>query len=197
MVTTAPRNVPLASPKPTGPGPSALPIAVNFTPVGAYEKNGHMVIDTERRDAAGHVPTHRLDQPTNRLPNETWQQYEDRVLRRTSFSPDTAQRNDLASLQRPVADSARALIRAAQSAGVRLGVSETRRTQERQEMLFQKGRSGGGAGPVTWTLTSDHTPGRAIDFTGDAKALRWLQTNAPKFGFNVMGAMDPGHVSMP
>lgn len=191
-VTTAPHMPPA-----TSPGPSAAPLPISFTPASAYEKNGHMVIDTERRDSAGHVPTHRLDQASGKLPSETWQQYEDRVLARSSFSPDTAQSSSLSSLQRPVADGARSLMDAAKSAGVSLNVSETKRSQERQEMLFQKGRKGGSGEPVTWTLTSDHTPGRALDFTGNDKALRWLQQNAPKFGFTVMGAMDPGHVSMP
>lgn len=161
-----------------------------------YEKNGHRVLDTSRKDSAGHVPTHRVDQETSRRPDQSWEDYEDSVIARRGFSPDTAQRSDLASLQRPVADSARALLNAAKQQGVRLGVSETKRSQERQEMLFQKGRRPGTGGVVTWTLTSDHTPGRAIDFHGTPQAFKWLQQNAPKFGFTVMGAMDPGHVSM-
>lgn len=171
-------------------------------PTGSYVKNGHPVIDTKRRDAQGHVPTHRLDQPTNRQRGETFDQYEDRVLARRSFSPDTTSRSDVASLVPEVADSTRALVAAAAREGVRLTPAETKRTQERQEMLFQKGRSTPGD-VVTWTLTSDHTPGRAIDFiangdtTGKDPGYRWLQENAKRFGFSVLGSMDPGHVALP
>lgn len=176
---------------------NGLPPITPFESGASYMKNGHPVIDTPRKDADGHVPTHRLDQATNRTPSETWSQYEDRVIARSAFSPDTASSNDLRSLEKPVADSARSLLRAANAAGVALSVEETRRSQGRQEMLFQKGRKSGTGEVVTWTLTSDHTPGRALDFAGSPKAFEWLQQNAPKFGFTVLGAMDPGHVAMP
>lgn len=184
------------------PAPVRLPGAVVTEPVkadappGSYEKSGHRVIDTSGRTADGRVPTHRLDQPTNRLPDESFEDYEKRVLARTTWSPDTAAIRDMGALEPDVQDPAQRLLADANRAGVRLGVAETRRRQERQEMIFQKGRSR--PGPVaTWTLTSDHTPGRAVDFTGDQKAYAWLQENAPKYGFKVMGAMDPGHVAMP
>lgn len=84
---------------------------------------------------------------------------------------------------------------AAAQAGVHLEPSETARTQARQEYLFSKNRT---TDPVTWTLTSDHTPRRAIDFVSNTPGgYRWLQENAPKFGFTTLGDMDPGHVSMP
>jgi hypothetical protein len=64
--------------------------------------------------------------------------------------------------------------------------------------LFREGRAPGSKGsPVTWTLTSDHSTGRAIDFDGNDKAIAWLQQNAPRYGFTTLGDMDPGHVSMP
>lgn len=171
-------------------------------PSRVYEKNGHPVVDTGQADANGHVPTHRLDQPTNRQPGETWEQYEARALGRRSFSPDTAAIRDIGALDPDVQAKTRALIAAAKQAGHSLDIGETRRTQERQEMLFQKGRSQPGD-VATWTLTSDHTPGRAVDFvvngdtTGRDPGYSWLQANAPKYGFSVMGQMDPGHVSAP
>lgn len=161
-----------------------------------YTKAGHPVIDTPALDQSGHVPTHRLDQPTNRQPDEDWEQYQQRVLNRSSFSPDTAKTSSLSALEPEVADSTRSLLTHAQREGVNLSPIETRRSQERQEMLFQKGRTAPGD-VATWTLTSDHTPGRAVDFTGDPAAYSWLQANAPKHGFSVMGGMDPGHVGMP
>lgn len=165
-------------------------------PKKPFWKNGHWVVDTEALDSSGHVPTHRLDQPTNRGQDEPWQQYEQRVLHRSSFSPDTAQVSSISALEPEVADSTRSLMNAARQAGVNLSPAETRRSQERQEMLFQKGRTSPGD-VATWTLTSDHTPGRAVDFSGDDAAYQWLQQHAPEHGFSVMGSMDPGHVSMP
>lgn len=167
------------------------------TPGVPYDKNGHPVVDTQALDKSGHVPTHRLDQPTNKLPDETWPQYEQRVLANRTFSPDTARVSDLGALVPEVADSTRSLISAARAAGVALTPDETRRSQERQEMLFQRGRAGNPGDVATWTLTSNHTPGRAVDFSGTPAALQWLQQNAPAHGFNVLGAMDPGHVEMP
>lgn len=199
MATSAPAPFPLdaINTDPTRGGPFDPAGEATSMPFGAYQKNGHWVVDTERKDASGHVPTHRLDQSSGKRIGEAWEQYEDRVLGRTTFSADTSKRNDLASLNPAVADSARSMLRAAAADGVRLGVGETRRAQERQEMLFQKGRKPKTGDVVTWTLTSDHTPGRALDFDGSPQALDWLQKNASRFGFSVMGAMDPGHVSMP
>lgn len=171
--------------------PSALDTLKALKP---YVKNGHVVVDTPALDKSGHVPTHRLDQPTNRLPSESFPQYEQRVLHQTSWSPDTAATSMLGAVDPDVQSAAQRMMTDASKAGVRLTPVETKRSQERQEMLFQKGRTAPGS-VVTWTLTSDHTPGRAIDF--DEHSANWLQKNAPTYGFNVMGAMDPGHVSMP
>lgn len=177
---------------------TATAIARYGTPdtTAIYSKNGHRDVDTPRRDAGGHVPTHNVDVPSGRLPTETWSDYENRVLARTAWGPDTASSRDLSQLEPAVRDSTASLLEHAQHDGVSLTPIETRRTQARQEMLFQKGRSQPGP-VVTWTLTSDHTPGRAVDFAGDPAALAWLQRNAPTHGFSVLGAMDPGHVALP
>lgn len=160
-----------------------------------YVKNGHPVVDTPALDKSGHVPTHRLDQLTNRTPDESFPQYEQRVLHQTSWSPDTARTSSLSSLDPDVRTATARMIADAAKVGVRLSPQETKRSQERQEMLFQKGRAGNPGDVVTWTLTSDHTPGRAVDFNEQASA--WIQKNAPAYGFKVLGAMDPGHVAMP
>lgn len=202
-VLTNPRPIPTPTPEPwmVGRLRQSPQRAVTLTPAEPQEApvaspKGYDVVNTSHADAAGHVPTHRVDQPTNKLPGESWEQYESRVLARTSFSPDTAARSDTGSLEPDVRTSAESLLAAAKAEGVNLSVGETRRTQERQEMLFQKGRSKPGT-PVTWTLTSNHTPGRALDLNGDPSAYAWLQANAPKFGFSTMGDMDPGHVAIP
>jgi hypothetical protein len=179
----------------TPPTAKSDPVPAVGTP---YEKNGHMVVDPARPDAAGHVPTHRLDQVTNRQPNESWTQYENRVLGEKSKPEDKQVRSELSALESDVREAATSMIADAKKAGIAIAPKETLRTQSRQEDLFRQGRApGSGKEPVTWTLTSDHTTGRAIDFDGNAKALLWLEKNAPRYGFTTLGDLDPGHVSMP
>jgi hypothetical protein len=194
-----PAPVRLEPTRPTGTAPNVPSSGLAVPPIGTpYEKNGHTVIDTPRKDSAGHVPTHRLDQPTNRQPNETWTQYEDRVLGERSKPADTAVKSELTALEPDVRDAAVRMIADAKRAGIQLETKETLRSQARQEALFREGRAPGSKGsPVTWTLTSDHSTGRAIDFDGNDKAIAWLQQNAPRYGFTTLGDMDPGHVSMP
>lgn len=185
--------------RPTGTAPNTPSSGLAVPPVGTpYEKNGHTVVDTPRPDAAGHVPTHRLDQATNRQPNESWTQYENRVLGEQSKPADAAIKSELTALEPDVRAAAVTMVADAKKAGIHIEPKETFRTQARQEALFREGRAKGSKGaPVTWTLTSDHTTGRAIDFDGDPKALAWLEKNAPKYGFTTLGDLDPGHVSMP
>jgi len=78
-------------------------------------------------------------------------------------------------------------------------VVETYRTQERQDGLYAKGRTAPGA-QVTWTRTSKHTEGLAVDvaFTGPepySKAHPWdlLVTVAKSLGLEGLGARDRGH----
>jgi hypothetical protein len=85
--------------------------------------------------------------------------------------------------------------------GHRVEVVETYRTQERQNQLFEQGRTV--AGPVvTWTRNSNHTQGRAADLLIDG---RWdnpqgyarLAQVAREEGLRTLGARDPGHVELP
>lgn len=166
---------------------------------------GYQVYDSRNVGPDGRVPTHRLDVPSGKGPNETWEDYENRVnaTPQDSFSAAAFRINrDPNSLQPDVRDSLTAMLAAAARDGHPLMLNEALRPQERQEWVFKQGRSVNGP-IVTWTLTSDHTTGRAADLQPAVKGpareagWRWIQENAPKFGFNVMGAMDPGHVSMP
>jgi LAS superfamily LD-carboxypeptidase LdcB len=93
----------------------------------------------------------------------------------------------------------KSLIKAAKQDGVTLQVAAGggARTFDEQQQLFRRGRSTPGS-LRTWTLTSYHLPGRAVDLEGpDAAAYDWIQKNAPRFGFGVIGADDPGHIQMP
>tara|TARA_R110002095_G_scaffold47639_1_gene42413 strand:- start:76 stop:564 length:489 start_codon:yes stop_codon:yes gene_type:complete len=157
------------------------------------------VYDSANIDPSGTtVPTHFVDEISQRLaPGQTVEDLEAEVLATPEedltdkkFSREI---NDLAS---DVADSAKALLLAAERAGFRLTVNETMRSQDRQDFLFQQGRSRDG-NVVTWTLTSNHSNGRALDLRSSKPAgYQWLQDNAGSFGFDVLGAKDIGHISM-
>lgn len=78
-------------------------------------------------------------------------------------------------------------------------VVETFRTQNRQDDLYAQGRTEPGA-RVTWTRTSLHTDGRAVDvaFAGPepySEAHPWdlLATCAQRVGLEGLGVKDCGH----
>lgn len=187
---------PLPSPDPLDVARELKKFGLAFDKAKPYIKSKHLVTDTPNKDKSGHVPTHRLDQPTGRGQDIPWTEYEKSVLAKTDWSPDTAAKNNLSSLVPEVKDSILSMVKAALIDNIHLKPAETKRSQERQEMLFQKGRSTPGD-VVTWTLTSNHANGRAVDFNGNKDTFAWLQKNAPTYGFNVLGPMDPGHVEMP
>jgi hypothetical protein len=85
--------------------------------------------------------------------------------------------------------------------GHAVAVAESGRTQARQEHLFAQGRTRPGP-VVTWTRSSEHTRGRAVDVTidggyDDAAAFRLLQQVAREEGLHTLGARDPGHLQLP
>lgn len=172
-------------------------------PSRVYQHNGQWVYDTPNRTADGRVPTHALSQAPQVLrPGETWEQYERRVLSDTGAVAPPVIR-DLRVLDPAMATRVSLLQQMAARDGVRLDVSETRREQGRQEAYFRQGREGPGSGsPITWTLTSNHADGRAIDFivngdtTGRDPGYAWLMQHAPNLGLVPMGAMDPGHLAV-
>ena len=143
------------------------------------------------------APPDTAGQPAGPLQGETYDQYRRRVLAKTTWSPDTAATNNLNRLRPEVREPLKEMMKAAAAEGVQLDVGEAGRSQERQEMLFQKGRSQPGS-PVTWTLNSDHAQGRAADLVSSTPGgYNWIQKNAGRFGFHTLGATDPGHVFIP
>lgn len=79
-------------------------------------------------------------------------------------------------------------------------VTETYRSQERQNALFAQGREAPGS-VVTWTRNSKHTQGRAVDVTLDGgvaglDAYAALQRIAAEEGLRTLGARDPGHLEL-
>lgn len=82
-----------------------------------------------------------------------------------------------------------------------VAVVEGVRSQERQDYLYEQGRSRPGA-VVTWTRHSQHTLGRAVDVTvdgsyDDPEAFRLLAQVAAEEGLHTLGARDPGHLELP
>ena len=79
-------------------------------------------------------------------------------------------------------------------------VSETHRSQSRQDDLYEQGRTRPGA-VVTWTRHSRHTDGMAADLMingswNDAEGYAQLQQIAKEEGLVTLGAKDPGHLEL-
>jgi len=80
-------------------------------------------------------------------------------------------------------------------------VVETARSQERQDHLYEQGRTRPGA-VVTWTRDSAHLHGDAVDVIIDgawdnAQGFARLQRIAREEGLKTLGVRDPGHLELP
>jgi peptidoglycan L-alanyl-D-glutamate endopeptidase CwlK len=80
-------------------------------------------------------------------------------------------------------------------------IVETTRSQDRQDWLFEQGRSRAGQ-VVTWTRDSAHTRGEAVDVMIDGsydnpQGFARLQQIAKEEGLRTLGARDPGHLELP
>ena len=117
--------------------------------------------DTERDPGAGKlVRSYRVGAESVRLPGETWEELERRLagMRPKDFPVSAAIADTaLASLDPEARPEFARMLAAARRAGHRVKVVETHRTQERQAYLLV---SGGG---LTFTATSKHSSGRAVD----------------------------------
>ena len=92
----------------------------------------------------------------------------------------------------------RVIARMKEDYGRDVTVAETWRSQARQEVLHEQGRTAPGP-VVTWTLHSKHTQGLAADLLVDgrwdnAEGYARLQQTAKEEGLRTLGARDPGHV---
>ncbi len=94
----------------------------------------------------------------------------------------------------------RVISRMKEEYGHNVTVTETYRSQSRQDQLLQQGRTT--SGPiVTWTSHSLHTQGRAADLQVDGKwnnpeGFQHLQEIASQEGLSTLGPRDPGHIEM-
>ncbi len=81
-----------------------------------------------------------------------------------------------------------------------VSIVETARSQQRQDQLFEQGRTRPGA-VVTWTRDSAHTRGDAVDVIVDgswenAQGFARLQRIAKEEGLRTLGMKDPGHLEL-
>jgi uncharacterized protein YcbK (DUF882 family) len=95
----------------------------------------------------------------------------------------------------------RVISRMRDETGHTVQVTETYRSQSRQDALYAQGRRTDGP-VVTWTQHSKHTQGRAVDVTIDggrasADAYTALQRIANEEGLRTLGSKDPGHLELP
>lgn len=173
-------------------------------PSRVYVKNGAWVYDSLIQSSDGRVATHRLDAaPFLLKPGQTWEELEQNLssMPVAGFGPDTIRSTSVQTLTPEMRGRIAALQAKAAAEGVRLEVGETGRSQGRQNWIFAHGRNPDVGGNIaTWTLTSAHGPGNAVDFivngdsTGRDPGYQWLWQNAPIFGLQSMGQMDPGHI---
>ena len=139
-------------------------------------KEAYLNYDTERDPGAGRlVRSYRVGAPSVRLPGETWEELEQRLatMRPDDF-PASARVVDteLSSLEPEVRQAYEQMIVAAREAGHRVRIVETLRTAERQAYLMA---SGGG---LTFTATSKHSSGRAVDMVVGDGNLKNKRTRA-------------------
>jgi hypothetical protein len=144
-------------------------------------KEAYLNYDTERDPGAGRlVRSYRVGAPSVRLPGETWEELERRLatMRPDDF-PASARLVDteLSSLEPEVRQAYEQMLAAAREAGHRVRVVETLRTAERQAYLMA---SGGG---LTFTATSKHSSGRAVDMVVGDGNLKNKRTRARWIAF--------------
>jgi hypothetical protein len=171
-----------------------------------WHKAGYWVYDSINRGKDGKVPSHRIsalpdEVKSGRMTVEQWEAQVHSGSMVNDLKGALGQTSDIDSLNPEMQKRIIPFMAAAREAGVKVRVNEAQRSQERQNHLFRQGRSR--PGPiVTWTLTSNHRAGNAVDLlvngdrSGKDPGYKWLWANAGKFGLNTLGANDAGHVEM-
>jgi hypothetical protein len=160
--------------------------------------------------AACYVNSFRVGFVSVRAPGETWDGLERRVkvMHRGAFAPGALVSSTSVSTMDPdIQADVQTMLAAARRQGFQLHVRSTYRSPEREAMLMAAG------GGRTYTLTSLHSYGRAIDITVGDGNLRSQRTRAdwvafrrwvtayPGGEFRVLGTpertWDWAHVEMP
>jgi hypothetical protein len=150
----------------------------------------YLQYDTQRDPGASRlVRTYRVGAESIRWPGETWEQLERRIaaMRPADF-PISARKRDtsiasLAPLARP---SFERMLLAARRAGHRIRVVESYRSPMRQAYLLVRG------GDLTFTATSKHSAGHALDIVIGDGNLRNPRTKARWIAFRAWVAAFEG-----
>jgi hypothetical protein len=139
---------------------------------------GYLMYDTERDPGAGLlVRSYRVGAESVRREGETWEELERRLRAMSPADFPAAVRKadaSLASLDRTARPAFTRMLREARLAGHRVRITESYRSPERQAYLLVRGG-------LTFTATSKHSAGRALDIVvgdGDLKSprtrARWI-----------------------
>jgi hypothetical protein len=143
--------------------------------------DGVLKYDPEvKRCPSCYVNSFRIGFVSVRNNGETWDELERRVrgMRRSSFPPSTlVSTASLGALDPDVQQDARGMLDAARRAGFRLRVVSTYRSPQQEALLMAEG------GGRTYTLTSLHSYGRAIDINVDDGNLRHASTRRDWIAF--------------
>jgi hypothetical protein len=143
---------------------------------GAY-----LMYDTERDPGTGRlVRTYRVGAESIRREGETWEELERRIrtMKPADFPVAVRQADtSLASLDSSVRPAFARMLREAHRAGHRVRITESYRSAERQAYLLVRG------GGLTFTATSQHSTGRALDIIVDNGNLRSARTRARWIAF--------------
>jgi hypothetical protein len=137
--------------------------------------------DTERDPGSGRlVRSYRVGAPSVRFAGETWEELERRLttMRPADFPASaTVADTALASLDPDARPEFERMLAAARRSGHRVKVVETHRTPERQAYLLVRG------GGLTFTATSKHSTGRAMDVVVGDGNLKHRRTRAKWIAF--------------
>ena len=107
---------------------------------------------------------------------------------------------DPSTLDPALRDRLERVIARMEQAGHVVTITETSRSQSRQDALYAQGRNAPGQ-VVTWTRQSRHTDGLAVDVQVDgswdnAEGYALLQTVASAEGLSTLGSKDRGHLEL-
>jgi hypothetical protein len=174
-------------------------------PSRLYRNEEGFVVYDSRRDTGPRdlVVTHRVGGRSARRAGESYAAFEARIRGKPAayFGPDVrAAERRLDALVPEVRGAFRALLDEARRDGIPVTVVETYRSPERQAYLLARG------GGLTYTATSNHSDGRAVDFRVGSGTLRDSRTLVRYEAFRALAAArgfvledlwDPGHVVLP
>ncbi|WP_433208434.1 M15 family metallopeptidase [Dactylosporangium sp. CS-047395] len=93
----------------------------------------------------------------------------------------------------PAATSLEALMRAARSQGINIGITDSYRPYAEQVDLAKRKGLYSQGGLAAKPGTSDHGWGLAVDLDLDGKAQAWMRQNAGRFGFAETTPREPWH----